>query len=103
MPPGRGQARRRRGQLRGRPATCPPSIAFPGTSADASIRGITRFEAYAESASRQPLPAPSERIQVQPRWSALATVAVLLVGSGMSLWLLLEIGRRLIGRLGDHL
>jgi len=43
----------------------------------------------------------SERVRVTPWWSVPATVAVLLAGIGLSLWLLP--GRRgLIKRLADH-
>jgi hypothetical protein len=43
----------------------------------------------------------SERVRVTPWWSVPATVAVLLIGSCLSLWLLP--GRRgLIKRLADH-
>jgi hypothetical protein len=45
---------------------------------------------------------PSERVMVQPWWSVPATVGLMLVGVGISLWLLP--GRRgPVRRLADHL
>jgi hypothetical protein len=41
---------------------------------------------------------PSERVRIQPWWSVYASVAVALIGAGVSLWLLPE-GRRTIRRL----
>jgi len=40
---------------------------------------------------------PSERVRLQPWWSVYATVALIFVGAGVSLWLLPE-RRRLIER-----
>ena len=42
----------------------------------------------------------SERVRVTPWWSVPATVALIFVGVGMSLWLLP--GRGLIRRFADH-
>ncbi len=44
---------------------------------------------------------PSERVRLQPWWSVPATVGVLLLGAGISLWLLPQ-RRRLIRRFADH-
>ncbi len=41
---------------------------------------------------------PSERVRMQPWWGVYATVALIFVGAGVSLWLLPE-RRRLIERL----
>jgi hypothetical protein len=44
---------------------------------------------------------PTVRARVQPWWSVPATVGLLLLGAGISLWLLPQ-GRDLIGRFADR-